>query len=80
MYKACLDIIPHKVFTFAKIWILFAHFELRQQNLTEARKIMGVAIGKWKKALSIETKSCRQVSEREAVPCLHRHGASIERV
>ncbi|XP_052275538.1 crooked neck-like protein 1 [Dreissena polymorpha] len=46
VYKACLDIIPHKKFTFAKIWLLFAQFELRQKNLVNARKVMGVAIGK----------------------------------
>ena len=46
VYKACLDIIPHKVFTFAKIWIMFAQFEIRQLELNQARKIMGNAIGK----------------------------------
>lgn len=46
VYKACLDIIPHKKFTFAKIWLLFAQFELRQKSLENARKVMGVAIGK----------------------------------
>jgi hypothetical protein len=24
VYKACLDVIPHKSFTFAKVWLLFA--------------------------------------------------------
>ena len=46
VYKACLDILPHKTFTFAKIWLLFAQFEIRQKNLQGARKVMGVAIGK----------------------------------
>lgn len=46
VYKACLDIIPHKKFTFAKIWLLCAQFEIRQKNLQGARKVMGVAIGK----------------------------------
>uniref|UniRef100_A0A1I7XHZ9 TPR_REGION domain-containing protein n=1 Tax=Heterorhabditis bacteriophora TaxID=37862 RepID=A0A1I7XHZ9_HETBA len=46
VYKACLDIIPHKKFTFGKIWILFAHFEIRQMDLMAARKILGVSIGK----------------------------------
>ena len=31
---------PHKSFTFAKVWIMFAHFEVRQKNLTRARKIL----------------------------------------
>uniref|UniRef100_A0AAX7UPA2 Crooked neck-like protein 1 n=1 Tax=Astatotilapia calliptera TaxID=8154 RepID=A0AAX7UPA2_ASTCA len=46
VYQACLELIPHKKFTFAKIWLLFAQFEIRQKNLQAARKIMGTAIGK----------------------------------
>jgi len=46
VYKACLDIIPHRQFTFARLWIMFAHFEVRQLELTSARKIMGTSIGK----------------------------------
>ncbi|MED6294433.1 Crooked neck-like protein 1 [Characodon lateralis] len=46
VYQACLELIPHKKFTFAKIWLLFAQFEIRQKNLPGARKIMGTAIGK----------------------------------
>lgn len=29
VYRACLKLIPHKMFTFAKIWILAAQFEIR---------------------------------------------------
>uniref|UniRef100_A0A3P9P9R6 Crooked neck pre-mRNA splicing factor 1 n=1 Tax=Poecilia reticulata TaxID=8081 RepID=A0A3P9P9R6_POERE len=46
VYQACLELIPHKKFTFAKIWLLFAQFEIRQKNLPGARKIMGSAIGR----------------------------------
>ncbi|XP_068198073.1 crooked neck-like protein 1 [Antennarius striatus] len=46
VYQACLDLIPHKKFTFAKIWLLYAQFEIRQKNLQGARKVMGVAIGR----------------------------------
>ena len=46
VYQTCLDIIPHKKFSFAKIWIMFAQFELRHHNLQRARKVLGVAIGK----------------------------------
>lgn len=45
VYKACLELIPHKIFTFSKVWLLFAQFEIRQKNLTAARKILGMAIG-----------------------------------
>lgn len=45
VYKACLELLPHKLFTFSKMWLLFAQFETRQKNLTAARKILGTAIG-----------------------------------
>eukprot|EP00298_Acanthocystis_sp_HF-20_P028611 c7397_g1_i1.p1 GENE.c7397_g1_i1~~c7397_g1_i1.p1 ORF type:complete len:670 (+),score=269.04 c7397_g1_i1:38-2047(+) len=45
VYQECLKIIPHKIFSFKKIWIMFAQFEIRQHNLVEARKILGNAIG-----------------------------------
>ncbi|CAG2250094.1 CLF1 [Mytilus edulis] len=40
VFKACLDVIPHKTFTFAKIWLLFAQFEIRQKSLQGARRVM----------------------------------------
>ena len=46
VYKACIELVPHKLFTFAKIWIMFAKFEIRQRDLTAARKVLGIALGK----------------------------------
>ncbi|GJN12764.1 hypothetical protein PR202_ga31072 [Eleusine coracana subsp. coracana] len=45
VYKECLKLIPHKKFTFAKIWLMAAQFEIRQRNLKSARQILGNAIG-----------------------------------
>ncbi|GMH39793.1 hypothetical protein BSKO_07691 [Bryopsis sp. KO-2023] len=45
VYRMCFKVIPHQAFTFAKIWILAAHFEIRQKRLDAARKILGMAIG-----------------------------------
>ncbi|MCJ1235690.1 NineTeen Complex (NTC) component [Varicellaria rhodocarpa] len=45
IYTEVLKLIPHKKFTFAKIWIMKAQFELRQSQLQAARKTMGQAIG-----------------------------------
>ncbi|XP_015433408.1 PREDICTED: protein crooked neck [Dufourea novaeangliae] len=45
VYRACLELIPHKHFTFSKIWLLYAYFEIRQKNLTAARKTLGMALG-----------------------------------
>jgi len=39
-------IVPHREFTFAKLWVHFAHFEVRQGKLDAARKLLGIAIGK----------------------------------
>ena len=45
VYRACLKLIPHTIFTFSKIWIMAAQFEIRQYRLDAARKILGMAIG-----------------------------------
>lgn len=45
VYRACLELIPHKHFTFSKIWLLYAYFEIRQKNLTAARKTLGMSLG-----------------------------------
>jgi len=46
IYKKVLEIIPHNNFTFSKIWILYAHFHIRQKNLDQARKVFGMSIAK----------------------------------
>ncbi|NXP10350.1 CRNL1 protein, partial [Thinocorus orbignyianus] len=46
VYRACIELIPHKKFTFAKIWLLYAQFEIRQKNLPLARRALGTSIGK----------------------------------
>lgn len=46
VYQACLELIPHKKFTFAKLWLLYAQFEVRQKNLPLARRALGTGIGK----------------------------------
>lgn len=45
IYEECLKLVPHKKFTFAKIWLMKAEFEIRQQQLSIARKTLGRAIG-----------------------------------
>lgn len=45
VYKTCLEVIPHKIFTFSKIWLMYAQFEMRCKNLPTARKALGQAIG-----------------------------------
>lgn len=45
IYQECLKLIPHKKFTFAKVWLMKAQFEIRQRQLQAARKTLGQAIG-----------------------------------
>ena len=37
--------IPHKSFTFAKVWLLYAKFLVRSLDLAGARKVLGTALG-----------------------------------
>lgn len=45
VYDACLKLIPHKNFSFAKVWIYAAHLHVRRKDLASARKLLGRAIG-----------------------------------
>jgi crooked neck len=45
IYDTCLSIIPHKQFSFSKIWILAAQLHVRRKDLSAARKLLGRAIG-----------------------------------
>ena len=54
IYQTCLDrVIPHKKFSFAKVWIYAAKLQIRRNNLTAARKLLGKAIGMCKGKESI---------------------------
>jgi len=37
--------VPHKKFTFAKLWLQFARFHIRRQDLDNARNVLGTSIG-----------------------------------
>ncbi|KAL5704858.1 Crooked neck-like protein 1 [Ranunculus cassubicifolius] len=74
-YKECLKLIPHHKFSFSKIWILAAQFEIRQKNLEASRKVLGNAIGRapkdkiFKKYIEIEMQlgnidRCRTLYEK----------------
>ncbi|KAG7302199.1 hypothetical protein JYU34_013673 [Plutella xylostella] len=45
VYRTCLELIPHKIFTFSKIWLMYAQFEVRCKDLKQARKTLGLALG-----------------------------------
>jgi hypothetical protein len=87
IYRACLKLVPHKKFTFAKCWIQFAEFELRQQQLDAARKVMGMAIGMAPKekvrflfSLSFRTNEDSPLYLTTALQGVHRARAQASRV
>jgi crooked neck len=43
--RELLKLVPHSEFSFSKVWIMAAKFELRRKKLDAFRKIMGLAIG-----------------------------------
>jgi len=45
VYRTAVQLVPHKIFTFTKLWICFTKFEIRRLDLAAARKILGTAIG-----------------------------------
>lgn len=45
VYMTAIQLVPHKRFTFAKLWIMFARLEIRQMDLPAARKTLGAGIG-----------------------------------
>ena len=45
VYTACLSLIPHSKFSFAKVWIHAAKLHVRRKDLSAARKLLGKAIG-----------------------------------
>ena len=45
IYKNILDLIPHKEFTFSKVWILATNFYIRQKNIERVRKLFGISMG-----------------------------------
>ena len=43
--SVALSTVPNTVFTFSKLWIMAADFEVRQLDLAAARKLYGTALG-----------------------------------
>ena len=75
IFEACIKLIPHKLFTFAKVWSMYAQFEVRQLRLDKARKILGTSIGMcpkeklFKEYITLELQlrefdRCRQIYEK----------------
>lgn len=46
VYSEALKLVPHSKFTFAKLWVQAAMFEVRQKEITKARKLLGQSLGR----------------------------------
>lgn len=44
VYKACLEVISHQAFSFGKVWLLYARFEVRCNNSAAARSVLNQAM------------------------------------
>jgi len=62
--QACLDIIPHKSFSFAKVWVMSAKCHVCRKDLGKARSILGRAIGVTNKKKIFDEYIALEVSER----------------
>ena len=45
VYKAAVKLVPHRSFSFAKLWLAYAYFEIRRGDVNSARKVLGAGIG-----------------------------------
>lgn len=45
IYKLALSLIPHKIFTFSKMWILYSQYLIRKKQINEHRLLLGKSIG-----------------------------------
>lgn len=69
VYRAALDLLPHKRFTFAKLWLLYAQFEIRQKDVATARRALGSALGKCPKAKLFRGYIDMEIQLREFTRC-----------
>ncbi len=70
IYQTAITLVPHKQFTFAKLWLLYSRFEVRRLDLPAARKILGTAIGMCPKEALFKGYIQLEVDVR-AIPPMH---------
>lgn len=78
VYSACLRLIPHTKFTFSKVWLLHAQFEIRQKDLQAARSILGAALGKCPKEKTFKGYIEIELQLREFDRCRTLYGKFLE--
>lgn len=76
IYQTVVKLVPHKIFTFAKLWLLFARFEVRRLDLPAARKILGAGIGMCPKEALFKGYIQLELDVRLTVPQVHSRSSS----
>ena len=74
----CRRVVPHAHFTFAKVWVHSAHFEVRQGNLAAARKLLGQAIGRCPKEKLFKSYIQLELQLGEVERCRALYGKFLE--
>jgi len=44
VYKEALKVIPHAEFSFAKLWVMAAHLEVRAKDVVSSRKVCALYV------------------------------------
>ena len=78
IWNKCLELVPHKKFTFAKVWLMKAEFEIRHGQLMTARKTLGQAIGMCPKEKLFKGYIALEMKLFEFVRCRTLHEKRIE--
>jgi tetratricopeptide (TPR) repeat protein len=45
IFETAIKIVPHKKFSFAKLWTFYAKFLLRKKDVTKMRSVLGYGVG-----------------------------------
>ncbi|KAJ7204866.1 hypothetical protein C8J57DRAFT_1259178 [Mycena rebaudengoi] len=78
IYQTVLTLVPYKQFTFAKLWLMFAKFEIWWLDLTVACKVLGTAIGMCHKEVWFKGYIELEVELREFDRAWTLHGKYLE--
>lgn len=79
VYTMALKTLPHHLFSSAKLWKHFAHFEIRQGDVGAARKIFGQAIGRTAKPKVYKEYIALELQLREIDRCRKLYELFIEK-
>jgi crooked neck len=78
VYDACLRLVPHERFSFAKVWVLASQVHVRRKDLASARRLLGRAIGVCGKEKIFEEYVAMELSLGEIDRCRTLYGQHVK--